>query len=243
PTDCYGCHAADDTHEGLNGVECEGCHDTRRWDVVSFDHAETGFVLRGRHAEIVCADCHVEPVFEVSLATDCYSCHEDDDPHAGQLGEACQQCHGEVSWTESVAFDHDLTVFPLIGAHRNAECEGCHEDAHFKDAPGQCIDCHREDDVHEMGLGPACGDCHNPVDWPLWKFDHNEQTSFEIDGAHAQLTCESCHNRPVDAGNSIDLATTCVSCHRGDDVHRGEFGVACERCHTTRDFRSVERIR
>jgi hypothetical protein len=32
------------------------------------------------------------------------------------------------------------------------------------------------------------------------------------------------------------LAGTCVSCHRSDDVHRGQFGADCVECHTTESF-------
>lgn len=239
--ECFDCHSEDDEHDGVNGSDCGSCHSALGWTSVSFDHdVDTEFKLVGAHAELECAGCHTVPVQEATPATDCYGCHQDDDPHDSQLGQSCALCHGEVGWTEAVAFDHGLTSFPLIGAHGAAECAGCHEDSRFKDAPEQCIDCHREDDVHLLALGPACGDCHSPVDWPLWNFDHNLQTSFEIDGGHARLECAACHKRP--AGDGISLATNCVGCHRGDDVHRGEFGNDCERCHTTSDFRAVERI-
>lgn len=239
--DCYACHGEDDEHDGINGQDCGSCHSTRAWTAVSFDHdLDTGFNLVGAHAELLCAACHTVPVHEASPKTDCYGCHEDDDPHAGQLGESCGRCHGELAWTQSVRFDHGLTDFPLIGAHGDAECAGCHETPRFNDASDRCVDCHRADDIHEAVLGPACGDCHNPVDWPLWEFDHNLQTSFTIDGGHARLACGSCHKRPADGG--IEMDTSCVACHRGDDVHRGEFGSDCQRCHTTKDFRSVERI-
>jgi hypothetical protein len=195
--------------------------------------------LLGGHADLACEDCHVQPVHEVLLETDCYSCHEDDDSHEDQLGKACGDCHNEIGWTENVLFDHGLTIFPLIGSHADAACEDCHETPRFKDAPEACIDCHLEDDVHEKKLGSDCGLCHSPSDWARWEFDHNLQTRFEIDGAHMELQCEVCHTRPMKS--DVELGRTCGGCHRRDDVHDGEFGTDCERCHTTEDFGSVER--
>jgi len=237
--DCYACHRTDDDHDGLNGRDCAGCHSTTSWSDVGFNHdLDTQFRLRGAHSTLACADCHTVPVHEAKPANDCYGCHQEDDPHASQLGQSCNQCHGEAGWTEAVRFDHGLTPFPLIGAHRDAECAGCHATPRFRDAPELCADCHIEDDVHALALGRACGDCHNPVDWSRWDFDHNLQTSFVIDGGHARLGCAGCHRNPVD--DDVRLDTSCVGCHRRDDVHRGEFGTDCERCHTTTDFRAVE---
>jgi hypothetical protein len=33
----------------------------------------------------------------------------------------------------------------------------------------------------------------------------------------------------------------CVSCHVKDDVHNGEFGTQCERCHVTANWKKVRR--
>jgi hypothetical protein len=240
-SDCDSCHRDDDEHHGLNGRDCGSCHSAEAWTVVSFDHArDTDFQLVGAHVEVECAGCHKSPVKEASPPGDCFGCHGDDDPHAGQLGRACAECHGESSWTEAVVFDHGLTRFPLIGAHGPVACADCHETPRFQDASSQCVDCHREDDEHAMALGAACGDCHNSVEWPLWAFDHNRQTSFELDGGHAGIACAACHKRPAERG--FKVAKTCGGCHRSDDVHRGEFGTDCERCHSTRDFRAVERV-
>ncbi|NIV53671.1 MAG: cytochrome C, partial [Gammaproteobacteria bacterium] len=42
------------------------------------------------------------------------------------------------------------------------------------------------------------------------------------------LECHACHK-----GSAYDeqLDTGCVSCHRADDVHRGQEGEQCEQCH------------
>jgi hypothetical protein len=152
----------------------------------------------------------------------------------GQLGSKCEQCHSESSWTANVKFDHDLAPFALIGKHTAVPCASCHISAKFKDAPSLCVECHRKDDKHRGSLGPDCAACHNPSSWANWTFNHDTQTKFALDGAHAAVKCDTCHKAFPEK-----LSTLCISCHRGDDVHQGQFGSNCERCHTTNSFRAI----
>lgn len=241
--ECVSCHLEDDAHGGINGRTCDDCHRVTEWLDVNFDHdVDTDFPLAGAHADIDCADCHSEPVATALPDTECIGCHAEDEPHAGQLGDACDSCHAEVLWTEDVRFDHDLTTFPLLGKHDEAVCEDCHATPAFHDAPEACVDCHLEDDVHAQTLGPDCGLCHSPRDWTLWRFDHDTQTDFPLDGAHADLACDGCHREP--AGNGlVALPSRCVDCHRRDDVHRGEFGDDCAECHVPTSFESLRPLR
>jgi len=235
PTTCYGCHMEDDGHDGFNGTECEACHQVTEWLDTTFDHArDAEFPLNGAHAEITCESCHIEPVATALPLTGCFDCHEEDDPHEDQLGADCGSCHGEVLWTESVRFDHDLTVFPLLGRHDEVICEDCHETPAFLDAPEQCVDCHIEDDVHESRFDSGCAQCHNPAGWFFWSFDHAVETRFILDGAHGNLDCHACHREPANGVTALPM--TCSSCHRSDDTHRGEFGNNCAQCHTTQSF-------
>jgi hypothetical protein len=243
PTDCVGCHLEDDAHDGINGTQCEDCHRATEWLDVNFDHAvDTEFPLNGAHADIECADCHVEPVADSLPDTTCFGCHEDDDPHEQQLGDDCARCHAELTWTNEVRFDHDLTQFPLLGKHHEAECDDCHETHAYLDAPEQCDDCHLEDDIHESRFGSDCAFCHVPVDWLAWRFDHNVQTDFPLDGSHAGLDCNGCHSEPVSVTADIELPTGCVSCHRNDDVHKGQFGDRCADCHRTSSFTDIRAL-
>jgi hypothetical protein len=34
----------------------------------------------------------------------------------------------------------------------------------------------------------------------------------------------------------------CADCHRADDVHDGEFGPDCGRCHSDRSFKEVRSL-
>lgn len=235
PMECVACHRADDSHRGRNGPNCQECHSETDWRQTRFDHArQTRFPLRGGHARLTCAQCHTQPAREVRLAMTCISCHRSDDAHAGQQGSQCEQCHNDGGWKASVRFDHGLTAFPLIGRHAGVACASCHATPRFKDASTECAECHRDDDRHERRLGPNCAACHSPVGWANWRFDHDAQTDFDLTGAHTGLQCEACHTRPM--RNRVSQSSACIACHRSDDIHRGEFGPECGRCHTTEKF-------
>jgi len=239
PTDCAGCHSSNDVHKGQRGNDCAQCHNQRSWRI-EFDHlAETGFALLGQHGDLACESCHTGPLTD-PLPTACEECHADDDPHGATLG-ACGSCHSPVGWEGELHFDHEFTRFPLVGLHRLATCSQCHLSEVYSDAPMECVECHREEDPHHGNFGDACGDCHNPGGFELWRFDHNTQTSFALDGAHGDLACETCHTAA--GGPAHDTSSTCSSCHLGDDIHHGQFGARCERCHTTRSFDDSVRFR
>jgi hypothetical protein len=38
------------------------------------------------------------------------------------------------------------------------------------------------------------------------------------------------------------LGSRCNDCHRADDIHNGEFGFDCGRCHSSDSFEEVQRI-
>ncbi len=232
---CNACHAADDTHQGANGTECQDCHTTRAWNQVRFDHDQmTEFPLRGAHRQATCEGCHREPPRQVSPPVACIGCHLEDDTHEGRNGEDCARCHNETAWPE-VDFNHDtMTSFPLLGAHAAAVCETCHTaPATEQQLSGQCIDCHREDDAHTGNLGESCATCHDSQDWTtLVRFDH-ELTRFPLLGSHAQGECVDCH-----ADKSFTAAgTACADCHE-DTRHQGTLGTPsqCQSCHNTNDW-------
>ena len=234
PDTCVGCHRIQDVHADRFGPKCETCHTVTTWTEVRFNHdTDTKFALTGKHEEIECNTCHTGPVETADLPLDCVGCHTADDPHNGELGPDCASCHGTEGWRQDVAFDHDLTNFPLIGLHVLVPCEGCHLDTTFHPTGESCVDCHLADDAHEAALGTECSDCHNPNGWAFWIFDHDVQTDFALTGLHVGLQCEACH-----AVGSLpsEVSTACIDCHRDDDKHLGRFGTACEACHTTESW-------
>jgi len=236
PTGCNDCHSGDDAHLGRNGMNCGDCHDQSEW-ATSFDHlAKTGFELAGSHGSLTCSACHSDGL-DAPLATDCGSCHGDVDPHAGSLDD-CGTCHGQTRWASELRFQHDLTDFALVGLHRVASCEQCHDSLLFAPLPHECMDCHATEDEHDGVLGQACEQCHNPAGWAYWRFDHGVRTQFALTGSHDNLTCVACH---ASGNTAARQSRACGSCHRSDDVHRGGFGQNCDRCHLTTNFQELKR--
>lgn len=237
PMDCYSCHKKDDKHKDNFGKKCESCHVERDWKEILFDHTKsTKYPLLFKHKEVKCINCHKGDIYKDKLDTKCYSCHEKDDKHKGQEGKKCETCHKEDNWTKA-KFDHSLSVFPLTGKHFIVECKKCHLTPKFKDAKSDCISCHEKQDVHKLRLGTACESCHNMRDWKIWDFDHNK-TNFKLDGPHSKLGCYQCHKQPMT--KKLKVSATCGSCHASDDVHNGEYGRQCERCHIGSTWKKVK---
>lgn len=234
-TTCIGCHASDDVHLGRNGTDCAGCHDQSSWSR-SFDHlTETGYALLGAHADTQCSACHTDG-FEKPLAIECSGCHADEDPHAETLLQ-CGDCHGQAAWDADQRFHHDLASFALVGLHRVASCEQCHDSLVFSPLSHQCSDCHADQDHHEGAMGSQCSACHNPAGWAYWTFDHGQATDFTLTGAHEDLSCSGCHL----AGQPAERQSrACAACHRADDIHAGRFGQNCDRCHLTTSFEELK---
>jgi len=109
-------------------------------------------------------------------------------------------------------------------------CEQCHLTRQYRDVGHECVDCHKKDDVHKGNLGKECTRCHSPNGWKMWEFDHGKETGFALSGAHGKLACESCHRHPP---GEVKLKRDCTSCHEKDDIHLGQYGRQCDRCHST----------
>jgi hypothetical protein len=235
---CYGCHKKDDDHKGNFGTKCKKCHTEIKWEKVKFNHnRHTKYKLRGAHKKVKCNDCHKRNAYKHKTSTKCYACHKKDDKHKGSVGKKCEKCHNVVSW-EKVLLDHDLTRFPLLGKHKKVKCKKCHKTKKYRDASLECNDCHEKEDEHKGRFGTKCDICHNASSWKKWRFNHDKQTNFILDGEHKGLECEACHTRAV--SGRAQLEGTCISCHQEDDVHDGGFGLYCERCHYTTDFIRVK---
>jgi hypothetical protein len=233
---CVSCHRKDDRHETRLGENCGDCHSAVDWKTVEkFDHARTEFKLLGAHDKVECRQCHVESAVSKRLTHDCLSCHRQDDPHRGSMGEDCAQCHVESDW-KTARFDHNQTGYLLLGKHRDAACSSCHKvKGEYKGAPTACVGCHRDDDRHRQTLGDRCDSCHDSARWkPAPKFDH-AQTRFALAGGHLRSRCDGCH---VDAAHFRDTGKECIDCHRKDDSHKGRNGIKCAECHDAKDWKT-----
>jgi len=232
PVACVSCHRKDDKHKGSFGEKCQTCHNARAWDVVLFNHDDdTKYGLRGKHRQTKCVECHTGNLYRDKLQTACVSCHKKDDKHKNSLGEKCGDCHVERDWKEA-RFDHGKSRFPLLGKHSDIECKACHKSPVFKDTPMTCIACHKKDDKHKGSLGDTCGDCHGERDWKENRFDHGK-TRFGLLGKHRDVKCDDCHKDH----KYKDTPPACLACHKKDDVHKGQQGEKCERCHSAQSWK------
>lgn len=235
-TECASCHRSSDVHGGRHGDNCASCHNTRDWEEADFDHGkEANWPLTGNHEKLTCLQCH-QGSLDDSLSPQCSDCHRADDVHKSEKLGDCGVCHQSGGWDKTDQFDHELAQFPLEGMHAIAACQSCHASHEFNAAKSACVDCHRSDDIHEAGLGSQCESCHTPNGWSLWTFDHDTSTDFKLAGAHAGLSCGSCHQGEA----ASEAPRNCASCHVGDDRHKGSFGDNCGRCHSSDSFGEVQ---
>jgi len=229
PKVCVACHLINDSHGGRYGKECEKCHTAEAWKESRFDHStETKFKLTGRHQKAICNSCHRGNLFDDKLNMACVSCHKLDDEHKGKNGKVCQECHDSKSWA-NVRFRHDKdTKFPLKGKHEGLACESCHRESTAVENPKpDCVECHRDDDVHNEQEGLRCEKCHNESGWGVRVFFDHDLVRFPLIGQHSAVTCEECHLSPA----YQDTEISCFACHEKKDIHDKTFGRKCHDCH------------
>lgn len=192
--------------------------------------------LSGGHQPLDCTACHVSGDYQ-GTDSGCRGCHAQDDPHDGQYGLVCADCHIIESW-QAATFDHSLAA--------GQDCAACHAPPanHF---PGACGNCHgdvtnfRNVNFRHVGLvncqschtPPAnhfpgqCSACHTTTTWAGASFNH----TFPIHHEGANGQCAACHPGGETA------VYTCATCHspermekEHDDV-RGFSGASCVQCH------------
>ena len=224
-------------------IECNVCHSTESWSVSDskFDHSTTEFELIGQHQDVSCQSCHTTLKFN-EAESDCQSCHVD--IHENSVGFDCARCHASNSWiVTDVEEIHRMSRFPLLGTHKIADCNECHESntlLNFKPLGVTCYDCHISD--YQATTAPNhiasnystdCEECHsiNSVSWGGAGIVHD---FFPLTGGHDIDDCYSCHQP-----NSFEgLSQDCNSCHSNDynnttnpsHVALG-FSTDCQECH------------
>lgn len=207
------------------------------------------------HLEKRCEACH-EKAKKANQNRLCLGCHDHEnvlnDIQTGQgyhgrlrdaRGTPCKHCHTEhkgrdarVVPLDKESFDHRLTDFELLGRHVSVGCSACHiSDKRFSEAPGECIGCHEKDDVHSNKLGRDCGKCHVDRGWKTQEFDHSRDTDYELEGKHRDVECKLCHAGEIYKKTPKE----CVSCHRINDRHGGQYGQKCNTCHLPQDWKEL----
>jgi hypothetical protein len=258
---CSSCHG--DPHKGKFPSPCEKCHSTGGWKTVKgdrFDHGRTGFPLAGKHAGLPCTACHAagqslnaagEKGFHVSHFRLCADCHKDG--HAGQFssradGGKCEACHDDRGFNVVLytVESHNLSPYPLRGAHGATPCLACHREGFVKakstrqfrwEGKVTCRTCHKDPHGGQFEKErKACESCHVADSWPSLLFDHGK-TSFPLEGKHGSVACLKCHEK-ADPVRYAGIATACSPCHK--DPHDRQFDAGgrtrCESCHDARSW-------
>jgi len=254
---CADCHKPD-PHKGQfakrpDGGRCENCHTVQGFKTATFsveDHLRTGFPLRGKHAAVGCASCHIpagrNTLFKMKFAL-CVDCHKD--VHRGQFSSApylnqCEQCHSEKTFRPSTMtiVRHQNTHFALTGSHLAVACIDCHkplakdQTATYHFSALSCATCHadphhnqfaeRMSKIGVSGKAVGCEACHSTKQWSdLGGFNH-ESTRFALTGAHRAVTCADCHRPPNLETTLLHVSfraasSNCQDCH--ENPHGNQF--------------------
>ena len=189
--ECINCHQNDynattDPNHVQNNypTDCNICHTIYGWSPANIDHNLTSFPLTGKHTTVDCQECHSAGY--TGTPTDCYSCHQQDyesadDPNhvLGGYSTNCTDCHTTNGWDDLSNFNHNLTQFPLTGAHITEDCVNCHQQG-YNNTPIECFGCHAEDfntaqdPNHATSNFPTeCAVCHSTTAWDPAQFNHN----------------------------------------------------------------------
>ncbi|MDP8208098.1 MAG: hypothetical protein P9L92_15645 [Candidatus Electryonea clarkiae] len=249
---CKSCHDDQHNGQFVNSPskgECVYCHDENGFLPALYDIAEhdsSRYPLTGSHLAVPCFLCHVSVQNEIGKDfnqydfdnMNCNGCHQD--MHRGQVDiwiekGGCEYCHNIESW-HKISFDHGLARFQLAGKHKQAFCLSCHkiesvegEILWIKPLSMNCDGCHN--DIHNGQFAEEnsndkevnCKRCHVTNSWKDLQFDHNSDSRFKLEGAHAQLECFQCHQYSENNENENyiiykpkDIA--CNSCHGGEEL-------------------------
>ena len=236
---------AQSPHEKDLNIDCSKCHSETSWKIdkakITFNHSETKFSLEGQHQSADCKSCHSTLIFK-DADTDCQTCHKD--IHQGTVGFDCARCHTPQSWlVKDMNNLHQMSRFPLLGAHLRADCVQCHSgypNFTFEPQGTNCFDCHSADyfatqnpNHTESQFSTDCQECHNlnSLNWAADNFNHD---FFPLVGGHKISTCFSCHQ----PGTFTGLSTDCYACHKQDydesvnpNHIAAEFSIDCTECH------------
>ena len=257
---CMDCHKPD-PHSGQfakrpDKGECASCHTVDGFKPSKFglpEHAQTAYPLKGGHAKLECAQCHIpkgkDTLYRIKFqhCTDCHS-----DRHAGQFSAApylnnCESCHTVDSYHPSTftLARHKETRFVLTNGHVAVPCADCHkESASFSPKPTQqyhwqnlaCTSCHADPHKGQFeekmrqpgkdGKPVGCQACHSTKAWKdLTAFDH-DKTPFPLVGAHRATACIDCH-KPPNMGTKLtdaDFKSAPTKCEQcHEDAHGKQF--------------------
>lgn len=157
--------------------------------------------------------------------------------------EKCQSCHVEHQGAEAIISEvplsnihhEELSGFSLAKHEVRFDsspmvCEDCHTEGRFARDEVSCVACHEDADgeliaQHSTEHGENCLDCHDGTG-TIIEFDHD--TAYILQAGHETAGCIECHSDYLFAGTTQE----CAACHEEPEIHIGQFGQDCSRCHT-----------
>jgi len=253
---CSDCHKPD-PHKGqfearAKKGECSECHTVEGWKPSLFgvkEHDTTRYPLKGKHAKVECAKCHIpagkDTVYKVKfeVCTDCHKDAHDNQFAAAPYSNRCEECHTVLDFHRSTftIAKHRNTRFALAGAHVAVPCSDCHKVGAggrtdkilpFKFEDRTCTACHKDPHKGEFndrmarkranGTPFGCEACHTVKSWAdINGFDHSK-TKFALLGAHRTVKCGECHKSTTDyASRFKGTPQQCEACH--NDAHDKQF--------------------
>jgi hypothetical protein len=183
----------------------------------------------------LCQDCHrqiaqeraeSEGLHGLLPGTDkCQSCHSE---HQGRDAAISDIPLGSINHEQLAGFFLDLHHADYAGTPLT--CQICHPAGQHETTSASCAECHAQEAPeyiaqHTELYGNYCVGCHDGQDRMIG-FEHGQY--YALDGAHLDAGCRDCHPGLT----FTDTARDCADCHEDPEVHAGEFGRHCDRCHT-----------
>jgi hypothetical protein len=227
-------------HSHLEGISnCTQCH-----------------ILGEKLSNDKCLACHTELKERVSANKGYHSSAE-------VKGKPCESCHSDhhgksfqIVKFDATKFNHNLTGFPITGAHSKKTCKDCHiiknilspkiktKKFTYLGLKTNCINCHA--DYHQKTLSDNCISCHDVNGFkPASKFNHST-AKYQLAGKHTNVACIKCHKIETNNGVKFQKFTglkfnSCINCHV--DVHKNKFGQNCMECHSGESFAVTKGIK
>jgi nitrate/TMAO reductase-like tetraheme cytochrome c subunit len=117
PNDCSYCHEAPHPDRG----PCQDCHGLTSWGPKGFDHPVP---LTGKHAQILCEQCHTSGVgTSIGAADGCVDCHGNH--HGDPSMTLCADCHTTTHFVPST-FVHPQEGPHVPSGEEPLPCQACH---------------------------------------------------------------------------------------------------------------------
>lgn len=144
----------------------------------------------------------------------------------------------------------------VIRGHKEWEtaCGKCHKRFDREAQSALCLACHddiradiRDRRFHGYIAQMPCNSCHSDhkgrdaqiVHLDEATFNH-DQTRYKLREGHARVKrCLDCHVKKLKGITSFFARAPldCTTCHKRDDVHKGEFSTDCDTCHNESDWK------